>query len=136
MPTAEKTKPIIRKRGNKNFKRFQSDRFKRIARSSWRRPHGIDGAFRRQYRGRGKMVKIGFGTDKAVRGIDKNSGFRRMRVANAAQLEALVMHKNKYSVDIAHQVGGRLRAKLIQRAKELDIRVNNVGSKIVSEEHE
>lgn len=51
---------VVKKR-TKKFARHQSDRFKRIANSSWRKPKGIDGRVRRRFKGSLPMPNIGYG---------------------------------------------------------------------------
>jgi len=118
----------------KGFKRFQSDQFKRIA-TSWRKPKGIDNPLRRHYRGRGPMPNIGYGTNKKTRFYDSN-GFVRYVVNNEAELEVLLMHNHKYQAVIGQAVGARKRIKLLERARELDIRVVNARGKLKTEEKE
>ncbi|KAL0487070.1 ribosomal protein L32 [Acrasis kona] len=125
--------PVVHKR-TKPFKRFQAHQFKRIQ-TTWRRPKGIDNPLRRHYRGRGPMPSIGFGTDKRTRYHDKN-GFIRYVVNNSQELEVLLMHNHKYQAVIGQSVGARKRIKLLERARELDIKVVNARGKLKTEEQE
>merc|ERR1712032_1482379 len=51
--------PLLKKR-NKKSARNQIDRFVRIRNSSWRRPKGIDSAFRRRFSGQACHPGIGY----------------------------------------------------------------------------
>jgi large subunit ribosomal protein L32e len=81
------------------------------------------------------MPNIGYGTNKKTRFFDRN-GFVRYVVNNEAELEVLLMHNHKYQAVIAQSVGARKRIKLLERARELDIRVVNARGKLKTEEKE
>lgn len=130
--------PLVRvkkvKKHQRSFNRFQSDQFMRV-KPSWRKPRGIDSAVRRRFRGRQQMVSVGFRTAKVARDILPN-GFKKFLITNKQDLEALIMHNRSYCAEFAHTLGSKKRKQLIERAKELNIRVTNANAKLRSEENE
>ncbi len=52
-----------------------------LLQESWRKPRGIDGRVRRQYRGAIPLVRIGYGSNKKTRGLLPN-GFKKFVVHN------------------------------------------------------
>eukprot|EP00292_Cryptomonas_paramecium_P014538 CAMPEP_0113676992 /NCGR_PEP_ID=MMETSP0038_2-20120614/8994_1 /TAXON_ID=2898 /ORGANISM="Cryptomonas paramecium" /LENGTH=139 /DNA_ID=CAMNT_0000594169 /DNA_START=47 /DNA_END=466 /DNA_ORIENTATION=+ /assembly_acc=CAM_ASM_000170 len=124
---------IVKKKSNK-FVRFHADLFKRMA-QSWRKPHGMDGRFRRHFKGTPKHVKIGYGSNKQTRFLMPD-GFLKFQVSNVKELEMLLMHNKKYAAEIAHNVSTRKRKAIIERAEQLSIKVTNADAKLRSEEAE
>ena len=133
MPTPLKSVPIVKKR-TKKFRRHQSDRFKRV-KESWRRPKGIDSAVRRKFRGTVRMPNIGYGSNKKTRHMLPN-GFYKFMVRTPSDIEMLLMHNREYCAEIAHNVSSQKRAEIVQRAKELDVRVINARARLRTEETE
>eukprot|EP00929_Paragymnodinium_shiwhaense_P075242 TRINITY_DN3845_c0_g1_i16.p1 TRINITY_DN3845_c0_g1~~TRINITY_DN3845_c0_g1_i16.p1 ORF type:complete len:134 (+),score=47.45 TRINITY_DN3845_c0_g1_i16:81-482(+) len=127
---ADKRK-IVKKR-MKKFPRFQADRFKRMA-QSWRKPRGIDGRVRRKFKGSTLMPNIGYGSNKQTRYRLKN-GFYKFLVHSPADLEMLLMHNEKYAVEIAHNVGAKKRKEIVERADQLRLHVTNRFSRLRTEE--
>ncbi|CAK9104566.1 unnamed protein product [Durusdinium trenchii] len=116
MPTPADKKKIVKKR-TKKFTRFQADRFKRMN-PAWRKPRGIDGRVRRRFKGSTLMPKIGYGSDKKTRFRLKN-GFYKFVVRCPADLEMLLMHNEKYCVEVAHNIGAKKRKEIVERADQL-----------------
>eukprot|EP00929_Paragymnodinium_shiwhaense_P075239 TRINITY_DN3845_c0_g1_i10.p2 TRINITY_DN3845_c0_g1~~TRINITY_DN3845_c0_g1_i10.p2 ORF type:complete len:134 (+),score=42.79 TRINITY_DN3845_c0_g1_i10:87-488(+) len=127
---ADKRK-IVKKR-MKKFPRFQADRFKRMA-QSWRKPRGIDGRVRRKFKGSTLMPNIGYGSNKQTRYRLKN-GFYKFLIQSPADLEMLLMHNEKYAVEIAHNVGAKKRKEIVERADQLRLHVTNRFSRLRTEE--
>merc|ERR1712194_388254 len=118
---ADKRK-IVKKRVKK-FPRFQADRFKRMN-QAWRKPRGIDGRVRRKFKGSTLMPSIGYGSNKKTRHRLRN-GFYKFRVQSPADLEMLLMHNEKYAVEVAHNVGAKKRKEIVERADQLKLFVTN-----------
>ncbi|CAE7901366.1 RPL32 [Symbiodinium sp. KB8] len=125
-PTALTLKKRSVKRTSR-FPRWQAHQFKRV-KDSWRAPRGIDGRFRRKFKGTGPHVNIGYGTDARVKHVLPN-GFKKFRVFNAADVDLLLMHNRKYAVEIATKVSAQNREAILERAAQLCVRVINGNSK-------
>lgn len=122
---------IVKKRTHK-FTRFQSEKYVRIG-SSWRRPRGIDSPTRRQFLGTKPLVSIGYGSNKATKYMLPN-GFYPFVVHNVKELEALRTQNATYCAVIGHAVSAQKRKAIVERAKELDVRVLNGRARLVREE--
>ncbi|KAI1826187.1 ribosomal protein L32e [Xylaria intraflava] len=122
--------PIVKKKTTK-FNRHQSDQFKRVA-SSWRKPKGIDNAVRRRFRGRMAMPSIGYGSNRKTKHMAPN-GLKAFLVSNTKDIELLLMHKDTYAAEIAHNVSSRKRVDIIARAKQLGVKVTNAKAKVTTE---
>ena len=104
------------------FKRTEWFRYKRLSRSGWRAPHGMDSKQRRNYRYRGSLVRVGHGKVAGARGLHP-SGFREVMVHNLNDLESI--DPETQAARIGRTVGGRKREHIHARADELGIRVLN-----------
>merc|ERR1719479_247065 len=124
---------IVKKRVKK-FSRFQADRFKRMN-PAWRKPRGIDGRPRRKVKGSTIMPNIGYGSDKKTRHRLKN-GFYKFLVQSPTDLEMLLMHNEKYAVEIAHNIGAKKRKEIVERADQLRLHVTNRFARLRTEENE
>eukprot|EP00450_Noctiluca_scintillans_P039858 CAMPEP_0194477418 /NCGR_PEP_ID=MMETSP0253-20130528/1169_1 /TAXON_ID=2966 /ORGANISM="Noctiluca scintillans" /LENGTH=133 /DNA_ID=CAMNT_0039316389 /DNA_START=72 /DNA_END=473 /DNA_ORIENTATION=- len=129
---ADKRK-IVKKR-LKKFPRFQADRFKRMN-QAWRKPRGIDGRVRRRFKGTTLMPGIGYGSDKNTRHRIKN-GFYKFIVRSSSDLEMLLMHNEKYCIEIAHNIGAKKRKEIIERADQLKLHCTNRFARLKAEENE
>ena len=104
------------------FKRTEWFRYKRLSRSGWRAPHGMDSKQRRNYKYRSSLVRVGHGKVAAARGLHP-SGFREVMVHNTLDLEAI--DPETEAARVGKTVGGRKREHIYSRADELGIRVLN-----------
>eukprot|EP00088_Acartia_fossae_P008895 TRINITY_DN14288_c0_g1_i1.p2 TRINITY_DN14288_c0_g1~~TRINITY_DN14288_c0_g1_i1.p2 ORF type:complete len:148 (+),score=6.95 TRINITY_DN14288_c0_g1_i1:82-525(+) len=126
--------PIIRKKIT-HVKRHHSERFKRV-KEAWRKPRGIDNRTRRRFKGTRAMPKIGFGTDRRTRNRLQTNGLYKFTIKNEKELEALLMHNDQYCAEIAACVGQKMRIVLIERARQLGVRVVNAKGRLRSVEAE
>lgn len=93
-----------------------------IKKSSWRRPKGLDNKIRLQRKGFPKIVKVGYRGPRIVRGLHP-SGFKEVIVHNVQELEKV--DPQHEAIRIASSVGRRKREEILERAKELKIKVFN-----------
>ena len=110
------------KKKTPSFRRTEWFRYKRLSRSGWRAPHGMDSKQRRNYKYRGSLVRIGHGKVAAARFLHP-SGFREVMVHNVADLEAI--DPETQAARVGGSVGGRKREHIYARADEPGIRVLN-----------
>ena len=103
------------------FRRYEAHKKLRLRDKSWRRPRGLDSKLRKRYGGR-KVVNVGYGTPKAVRGLHA-SGFQEVLVSTPSQLEGL--DAAIHAVRIASTVGLKKRLIIEEKAKEKGLLVLN-----------
>lgn len=108
----------------KRFKRENSHK-KVQTPSSWRRPRGRHSRIRLQVNGAPAKPKIGYRTDKRIRGLHP-SGYEKVLVHNTDDLEEI--DSETEAAMIGSTVGGRKRAAIIEKAEEEDIKVLNGGN--------
>ena len=110
------------KKKTPSFRRTEWFRYKRLSRSGWRAPHGMDSKQRRNYKYRGSLVRVGHGKVAAARGLHP-SGFKEVMVHNLNDLESI--DPETQAARVGRTVGGRKREFIHARADELGIRVLN-----------
>ena len=110
------------KKKTPSFRRTEWFRYKRLSRSGWRAPHGMDSKQRRNYKYRSALVRVGHGKVAAARGLHP-SGFREIMVQNTLDLESI--DPETEAARVGRSVGGRKREQIYSRADELGIRVLN-----------
>ena len=128
---ADFKKRIVKKKTN-SFARFQSDRFNRV-KESWRKPRGIDNRVRRKFRGSKLMPKIGYGSNKATR-FQLQNGLYPFVVKTAKDIDLLLMHNEKFTAVIAHNLNARSRKAVVERAAQLGVKVANKAARLTTEE--
>ena len=94
------------KKKTPSFRRTEWFRYKRLSRSGWRAPHGMDNKQRRNYKYRGSLVRIGHGKVAEARFLHP-SGFREIMVHNIADLETV--DPETQAARVGSTVGGRKR---------------------------
>jgi len=104
-----------------DFVRQESWRYVRV-KPNWRRPRGIDSKMRLKKKGYPKCPNVGYRGPRLVRGLHP-SGFREVLVHNVKELEGL--DPSRDAVRIASTVGRKKRVEILQRAKELGLKVLN-----------
>jgi len=105
--------------------RQESWRLKRI-RENWRRPTGVSNKMRRRQRGWPKSVSVGYKTPDDLRHLHP-CGLQEMVVHRAMDLDKL--DPKTYVARIGHTVGEKKRVTILDRARELEIRVVNPGAR-------
>ncbi len=103
------------------FVRQESWRYKRV-KPNWRRPRGIDSKMRMEVKGWPKRVKVGYRGPKKVRGLHP-SGYKEVLIHNPKELEGI--NPEVEAIRIAHTVGAKKRKEILEKAKELGIKVLN-----------
>jgi len=94
---------------------------KRVGKS-WRRPRGRDNKMRKGEKAKGKRPSIGYGAPKETRFLHP-SGFREVLIANVNELKKI--DPIKEAVRISSKVGKKKKIEIINKAKELEIKVLN-----------
>lgn len=132
--TAEaQLKTLVQKRQElgKNRPRFvrqESWRYVRIH-SPWRKPKGVDNKIRRQDKGWPALVRVGYRGPAAARELHP-SGHYEAIVQRVADLEGLVPGRDV--ARIGGTVGAKKRQAILERAKELGLRVlNPTGLRVI-----
>nr|MDP9015993.1 50S ribosomal protein L32e [Thermoproteota archaeon] len=99
-------------------------RYDRLA-ENWRKPKGKDNKMRKQKSGMPALVKVGYRSPKAARGLHP-SGYRDNLIHNTSELARLDPKRD--AARIAHTVGKKKRIDIINKALELGIKVLNPGN--------
>ena len=110
------------KKATPSFRRTEWFRYKRLSRSGWRAPHGMDNKQRKNLKYRSSLVRVGHGKVSAAHGLHP-SGFREVMVQNSGDLEEI--DPETEAARIGGTVGRRKCGSIYSRADELGIRVLN-----------
>ena len=106
------------------FIRQESWRYDRLA-ENWRKPKGKDNKMRKQKSGMPALVKVGYRSPRAARGLHP-SGYRDNLIHNNNELVRLDPKRD--AARIAHTVGKKQRIDIINKAIGLGIKVLNPGN--------
>ena len=101
------------------FNFHDSHKKKRLG-PSWRKPRGLHNKLRQQVAAKGKLVRPGYGSPKAVRGYHP-CGLPEVLVNNVAELEKA----KGFAVRIAAAVGKKKRLEIEAKASEAGLKVLN-----------
>ena len=110
------------------FYRFKSHNIRRLC-TGWRKPHGIDNPMRRRYKGYAAMPKIGYRTEKALR-YRTDDGMLRINVESPKDLDMLMMQNSTMAAVISANVSQKTRKAIVERARDLAIKVINKGTRV------
>merc|ERR1712196_570391 len=116
-------------------KRFQSHQWKRVNPNSHRKVRGIDCFTRRRMKGTQKMPKVGSKQDHLTRHTLPN-GFKKLLITNERDIELLLMNNRTYCGEIGQGISSGKRLRIVQRAKELNVRLTNAQAKAKKESAE
>lgn len=121
----EETKRLLgARKANKaslpKFHRLDAHKKKKLA-LSWRKPKGHHSKLRRQLKAKGSLVKVGFGSPAAVRGLHA-SGYEEVLVHRPEDVHGI---NKKQAIRVARTVGKKKRVEIEKAAKELNIKVLN-----------
>ena len=70
------------------------------------------------------MPRIGNKQDKKTRHLLPN-GFKKLLITQESDIELLLMNNGTYCAEIAQGISAGKRLRIVQRAKELNIRLTN-----------
>lgn len=104
------------------FKRQEGFKHKKL-KDSWRKPKGKHSKKRMNERSRGKVPRIGYGSSRSSRGLNK-LGLRVVRVSRTQDMQDL--DPKKEMIVIAGSVGKKKRIGILKLAEERKIKVDNV----------
>merc|ERR1712086_74640 len=101
-------------------RRFQSHEYKRVNPDSHRAIRGIDCSTRRRFKGRQP--------EKMTRFLLPN-GFKNFLISSEQDIEMLLMNNRTYCGTIAQSISVNKRLRIVQRAKEMNVRLTNAQAK-------
>jgi large subunit ribosomal protein L32e len=116
-----KSKASMKKKLPK-FSRQSSHKKKRLG-TKWRRPKGLHSKVRLQFRSRKKIVKIGYGTHKELKHVNKQ-GLKETLVHNLKDIEKI--DAKAEGILIAKGVGLKNRIEMVREAIKKNIVIINV----------
>ena len=76
-----------------------------------------------------KMPKIGQRNNTKTR-YHSSNGLKTFLISNVGDIEVLLMNHRTYQGEIAHNLSGKKRAAIIERARELSVHLTNKNAKV------
>ena len=110
------------KKRKPQFKRHEHFKHRKL-KDTWRKAKGRFSSIRLRRKGKGAMPNIGYRTPKPVRGLT-HSGYREVIVHNASDVGRI--DPKTESALIAHGVGKRKKAEILEAATKAGVTVSNV----------
>ena len=102
------------------FKRQHSSK-KRVQRTGWKHPRGIDSEQREHIKSKGAHPRVGYGSPKATKGLHP-TGVKEVLVKTFADLSKV---GEGMAARLHSKLGKRKRALITEQAKEKKIKVLN-----------
>jgi len=114
---------VLRKKSKKKKPSFlRQEALKRVKlKNTWRKPKGGQSKTRRKFRGKGRCPNPGYGSPKAVRGLNQD-GLNIIRVSNIQDVQKLDAKKD---AAIIARVGKKNKIEILKKLIELKIKILN-----------
>lgn len=106
-----------------HFKRQEWHRYKKLG-DKWRKARGKTSKRRRYEARKPAMPSVGYGSPKKTRGLHP-SGYQDVLISNLMELESL--DSETQAGRISSKVGKRKKEIMLEKAKELGIKILNKG---------
>lgn len=100
----------------------QGTTYRKSVSKVWRRPRGTHTKLKVREKNKGFMPNPGYGAPKELRYLHP-SGLKEVLIQNLNDLEKI--DREKETVMIAHTIGEKKRKFILEKAKELNIKVLN-----------
>ncbi len=103
------------------FIRQDADKKSKLGKA-WRKPKGVHSKLRHKFKGHGKMVEVGFGSPKEIRGFSRQ-GLKQVLARNVEEMNR-VNPENECAVIAS--VGMRNKMEIVKKAVEKKIQILNI----------
>ncbi|MBW3001792.1 50S ribosomal protein L32e [Candidatus Woesearchaeota archaeon] len=105
------------------YLREEHHKKKAVNKKSWRGPRGRHSKMRHGFQGHRATLEVGYGSPREARHLH-SSGLLPVVVCNIAELSAL--DKSRQAAVISCRVGNKKKVVLVNKAKELGLKIINV----------